>query len=162
MLGIQKFDLVRVTNLQEFVYKKGNAGVTKAMVTIKFDNSDSSQSPSGLQDQKEFTITRQVEANKSKYYLNGKIETAEKIKNLFCSVQLNVNNPHFLVMQGTITKVINMNAPAILSLVEEASGTSLYKKKKELANKTIEKKQLKFEEIESILQEEIAPKRKQL
>ena len=115
VLGIQKFDLVRVTNLQEFVYKKGNAGVTKATVTIKFDNRDKSQSPSGLQDKDEFTIARQVEAGKSKYYLDGKIETAEKIKNLFCSVQLNVNNPHFLVIQGTITKVINMNSASILS-----------------------------------------------
>jgi chromosome segregation ATPase len=27
------------------------------------------------------------------------------VQNLFHSVQLNVNNPHFLIMQGRITKV---------------------------------------------------------
>ena len=31
---------MRIDNLQELVYKKGNAGVTKATVTITFDNSD--------------------------------------------------------------------------------------------------------------------------
>ena len=28
-----------------------------------------------------------------------------RVQNLFHSVQLNVNNPHFLIMQGRITKV---------------------------------------------------------
>jgi structural maintenance of chromosome 2 len=35
-------------------------------------------------------------------------------QNLFHSVQLNVNNPHFLIMQGRITKVLNMKPPEIL------------------------------------------------
>ena len=29
-----------------------------------------------------------------------------RVQNLFHSVQLNVNNPHFLIMQGRITKVL--------------------------------------------------------
>ena len=28
-----------------------------------------------------------------------------RVQNLFHSIQLNVNNPHFLIMQGRITKV---------------------------------------------------------
>lgn len=32
---------------------------------------------------------------------------------MFCSVQLNVNNPHFLIMQGRITKVLNMKPPEV-------------------------------------------------
>jgi hypothetical protein len=30
-----------------------------------------------------------------------------RVQDLFHSVQLNVNNPHFLIMQGRITKVLN-------------------------------------------------------
>ena len=41
------------------------------------------------------------------------------MQNLFHSVQLNVNNPHFLIMQGRITKVLNMKPPEILSMLEE-------------------------------------------
>lgn len=37
-----------------------------------------------------------------------------RAQNLFHSVQLNVNNPHFLIMQGRITKVLNMKPPEIL------------------------------------------------
>jgi structural maintenance of chromosome 2 len=71
-------------------------------------------------------VTRTVENGKSKYYINGKTETAEKVKSLFCSVKLNINNPHFLIMQGRVTKVINMKPKEVLGLIEEAAGISLY------------------------------------
>jgi len=45
---------------------------------------------------------------------------SSRVQNLFHSVQLNVNNPHFLIMQGRITKVLNMKPPEILSMLEEA------------------------------------------
>ena len=44
---------------------------------------------------------------------------------MFHSVQLNVNNPHFLIMQGRITKVLNMKPPEILGMLEEAAGCVL-------------------------------------
>lgn len=61
----------------------------------------------------------------------------------FHSVSLNVNNPHFLIMQGRITKVINMKPQETLSMIEEAAGTRMYENKKAVALKTLEKKQNK-------------------
>lgn len=40
VLGLSQFSIARVTNLQELVYKQGQAGITKASVTITFDNSE--------------------------------------------------------------------------------------------------------------------------
>ena len=51
---------VRAGNLQELVYKQGQAGVTKASVTIVFNNSDASSSPMMYVDSKQITVTRQV------------------------------------------------------------------------------------------------------
>ena len=51
---------VRATSLQELVYKNGQAGITKASVTIVFDNSDKKQTPVGYENFDELTITRQV------------------------------------------------------------------------------------------------------
>ena len=45
---------------------------------------------------------------RNKYWINGTVQQPGKVQNLFQSVQLNVNNPHFLIMQGRITKVLNM------------------------------------------------------
>lgn len=53
---------VRASSLQELVYKGGQAGVTKATVTITFDNSDKKQSPLGYESFDEITVSRQVRA----------------------------------------------------------------------------------------------------
>ena len=46
--------------MQELVYKGGQAGVTKATVTITFDNTDKKQSPLGYESFDEITVSRQV------------------------------------------------------------------------------------------------------
>lgn len=51
---------VRASSLQELVYKGGQAGVTKATVTITFDNTDKKQSPLGYETFDEITVSRQV------------------------------------------------------------------------------------------------------
>ncbi|CAM9911302.1 unnamed protein product [Pylaiella littoralis] len=159
VLGISNLSQVRVSNLQELVYKQGQAGVTKASVTLVFDNTDKKGSPMGYEEFEEVTIARQVViGGKNKYLINGKTVQQSQVTNLFHSVQLNVNNPHFLIMQGRITKVLNMKPPEILGMIEEAAGTRMFEHKKQSAQKTIEKKQLKVDEITTILTDEITPR----
>ena len=74
----------------------------------------------------------------------------QAIANLFQSVQLNINNPHFLIMQGRITKVLNMKPPEILAMIEEAAGTRMFEEKKDKALKTIAKKDQKLAEISDV------------
>ncbi|XP_010546067.1 PREDICTED: structural maintenance of chromosomes protein 2-1-like isoform X2 [Tarenaya hassleriana] len=158
VLGITNLQQVRAANLQELVYKQGQAGITKATVSITFDNSNRTRSPLGYEDSPEITVTRQiVVGGRNKYLINGKLAQPSQVQNLFHSVQLNVNNPHFLIMQGRITKVLNMKPPEILSMLEEAAGTRMYETKKEAALKTLEKKQTKVDEINKLLDYEILP-----
>ncbi|KAI3970129.1 hypothetical protein MKW92_029745 [Papaver armeniacum] len=158
VLGITNLQQVRASNLQELVYKQGQAGITKATVSVVFQNSDSSRSPLGYEDHSEITVTRQiVVGGRNKYLINGRVAQPKQVQNLFHSVQLNVNNPHFLIMQGRITKVLNMKPPEILSMLEEAAGTRMYETKKEDALKTLEKKQGKVDEIDRLLNGEIRP-----
>ena len=158
VLGITNLSQVRAGNLSELVYKQGQAGVNKASVTVVFNNDDKESSPVGYEQCSEVTVTRQVLlGGKSKYLINGRNSPAGQVQNLFHSVQLNVNNPHFLIMQGRITKVLNMKPNEILGMVEEAAGTRMYETKKVAALKTIDKKQAKVDELNSVLSEEITP-----
>lgn len=151
VLGISNLSNVRAASLQELIYKNGQSGVTKATVSITFDNTDKSQSPVGYQDCNELVISRQViMGGKNKYLLNGTNVQAKRIQDLFCSIQLNVNNPHFLIMQGRITKVLNMKPAEILGMIEEAAGTKMYENKRTSAQKTIEKKEGKLQEIDTV------------
>uniref|UniRef100_A0A3B3XMG0 Structural maintenance of chromosomes protein n=1 Tax=Poecilia mexicana TaxID=48701 RepID=A0A3B3XMG0_9TELE len=192
LLGISNLTHVRASNLQDLVYKNGQGGITKATVSITFDNSNKSQSPLGFETHDEITVTRQVViGGRNKYLINGVNANNTRVQDLFCSVGLNVNNPHFLIMQvgcfitflpfffffvfktsnirlsfdlvmflslqGRITKVLNMKPPEILAMIEEAAGTRMYECKKISAQKTIEKKEAKLKEIQTILDEEITP-----
>ncbi|KAG0201861.1 Structural maintenance of chromosomes protein 2 [Mortierella sp. GBA30] len=159
VLGITNWTQVRASSIQDLIYKRGQAGVTKASVTVVFNNQDREQSPVGFESSKQITITRQILiGGRSKFLVNGHTAQQQVVQTLFQSVQLNINNPHFLIMQGRITKVLNMKPPEILSMIEEAAGTRMFEERKEKALKTIAKKEKKVAEITQLLSEEIVPK----
>ncbi|KAK6465470.1 chromosome segregation and condensation [Scheffersomyces coipomensis] len=163
VLGIASMTTVRASNLQDLIYKRGQAGVTKASVTIVFNNSEISKSPIGFENCTTISVTRQVIlGGSSKYLINGHKAQQQTVLNLFQSVQLNINNPNFLIMQGKITKVLNMKPAEILSLIEEAAGTRTFEERKDKAQKTMAKKEAKLTEIRTLLKEEIEPKLEKL
>ena len=50
----------------------------------------------------------------------------------------------------TLHQVLNMKPPEILGMLEEAAGTRMYESKKEAALRTLDKKQVKVEEINKV------------
>ena len=154
---------VRAQNLQDLIYKRGQAGVTKASVTIVFDNRDKKKSPIGFEEYATISVTRQIVlGGTSKYLINGHRAQQQTVQNLFQSVQLNINNPNFLIMQGRITKVLNMKAVEILAMIEEAAGTRMFEDRRDKALKTMAKKEMKLQEIKELLRDEIEPKLEKL
>lgn len=150
---------VRAQNLQDLIYKRGQAGVTKASVTIVFDNRDTKTSPIGFEEYAQISVTRQIVlGGTSKYLINGHRAQQQTVQSLFQSVQLNINNPNFLIMQGRITKVLNMKAVEILAMIEEAAGTRMFEDRRDKALKTMAKKETKVNEITKLLKDEIGPK----
>ena len=148
---------------QDLIYKRGQAGVTKASVTIVFDNKDKNKSPIGFEEYATISVTRQIVlGGTSKYLINGHRAQQQTVQNLFQSVQLNINNPNFLIMQGRITKVLNMKAVEILAMIEEAAGTRMFEDRRDKALKTMAKKDMKLQEISELLSEEIEPKLEKL
>ncbi len=41
---------------------------------------------------------------------------------MFKTVQLNIDNPHFVVAQGKITKIINLKPSELIAMIEETAG----------------------------------------
>jgi structural maintenance of chromosome 2 len=108
-------------------------------------------------------VTRQIVlGGTTKYLINGHRAQQQTVQNLFQSVQLNINNPNFLIMQGRITKVLNMKAVEILAMIEEAAGTRMFEDRRDKALKTMAKKEMKLQEITELLRDEIEPKLEKL
>ena len=132
-------------------------------MTIVFDNADKSKSPIGFEDYAQISVTRQIVlGGTSKYLINGHRAQQQTVQNLFQSVQLNINNPNFLIMQGRITKVLNMKPVEILAMIEEAAGTRMFEDRRDKAFKTMAKKEMKVQEITELLRDEIEPKLEKL
>ena len=128
-------------------------------MTIVFDNRDKKKSPIGFEEYGQISVTRQIVlGGTSKYLINGHRAQQQTVQNLFQSVQLNINNPNFLIMQGRITKVLNMKAVEILAMIEEAAGTRMFEDRRDKAFKTMAKKEMKVQEITELLKDEIEPK----
>ncbi|KAH8738929.1 SMC2 protein [Cryptosporidium ryanae] len=159
VLGITNLSQIRINKLEELIYKSGQAGINKASVSIIFNNEDKSNSSPLYRDLDKITVTRQIATGgRNRYLINGTVVKPMDVTNFFHSVQLNVNSSHFLIMQGRITKVINMKPKELLSMIEEAAGTRMYETKKQQSLKLIEKKNSKLNEINRMLEEDIIPK----
>lgn len=65
-------------------------------------------------------------------------------------------------MQGRIIQVIKMRPSEILSLIEEAKGTSAYLSQKKNAQAIIFKKEQKLAEVERVIEEDVLPKYRRL
>lgn len=157
-LGISAMNTIRASTMQDVIYKNGQAGVHTATVTIKFDNRDKSRSAPHYKANDEIIISREVGMNsKNIYKINGITVQAKKIMDFFNSLQMNVNNPHFIIMQGRITKVLNMKPMEILSMIEEAAGTNMYESKKKSLELTVFRKDTKLKEMRDVADEEILP-----
>lgn len=98
----------------------------------------------------------------SKYLINGHRAQQQTIQNLFQSVQLNINNPNFMIAQGKVMQVLNMKAKEILAMLEEAAGTRMFEDRRDKAYKTMAKKEMKVQELAELLRDEIDPKLEKL
>lgn len=159
VLGMQQMSQMRAQNTLDLIYKRGQAGINKASVSIVFNNKSKADSPVGYEQFDKVTITRQIAVDgKNKFMINGHLAQMNNVMTLLQSVQLNINNPHFLIMQGKITKVLNMKPSETLAMIEEAAGTRMFEEKKEKARKAIEKKDERLTTIKNRMEQDIAPK----
>lgn len=106
VLGNNKPKEMRVAQMKGLISSNGK--LEKASVTLVFDNRNKDLSPPLFKEDDIISVTREQFSDKSIYLINGKKVTNEKAKQLFLSVHLNINNPHFLIKQGEIVKMMKM------------------------------------------------------
>ena len=61
-----------------------------------------------------------------------------------------MNNPNFMIMQGKITKVVNMKPKELLQMIEDTVGATLYQHKREKTLAALENSQRQLIAAESV------------
>ncbi len=151
VLGKSSSKSLRAEKSANLIY---NGGKTKnpskqAEVSIWLDNSDKSFPLSDS----EIKISRIVRPNgSSKYKINNKICSRAEIIELLSAVKVNPNG-YNIILQGDITRLVEMSSIERRQIIEEIAGINIYEEKKQLALNELAKVQDKLNEAEIILKE---------
>ena len=132
VLGLSTPNLIRVSKIEQLIHSSGSLALNEANVTLTLKHSKfNNVSKKKIKFNERITISRKVFINgKNTYFFNGLKVSPTKILNFLFSLNLNINNPYFLVRQGHITNVVFMSDSDLLELVENSVGTKLYDIKK--------------------------------
>ncbi|EOB14531.1 Structural maintenance of chromosomes protein 2 [Nosema bombycis CQ1] len=154
-LGLESKKLLRANTMKDLI----NTHRQDCKVTLILSNKDKSKSPPGYKDYNEIIISRSLDSQgKSKFSINNHICTSSTISKFSSSIGIHSEkNSPFIVMQGHITKVLNMKSKEIGTLIEETAGTRSYTKEKEKALQVLEKKEIKLKGVRDAMERRISP-----
>ncbi len=140
-MGITSLKLLRASRLTELVNHDASEGYAKVELYI--------QDKGG----KEIEVTRLIDRQgKSIYKLDGKRKTLNEIQSLLLELGINPNG-HNIVVQGDITRVIEMNAKQRRQMIEEVAGLQEFEEKKGEALKKLEKVEQRVKDAHLVLGE---------
>ncbi|ELA41651.1 uncharacterized protein VICG_01284 [Vittaforma corneae ATCC 50505] len=141
-LDLSTSKYMRVSNLKE-------------LININRKECSVNKSPIGYESYDCIEITRSLDSEgKSKYRLNGHNSTKMSIENLCKSIGITND---FIVMQGHITKIVNMKSADLQSMIEETAGTRNYSLEREKSLELLTKKEFKLKEAREHLKKTISP-----
>ncbi|ORD99578.1 SMC [Hepatospora eriocheir] len=108
---------------------------------------------------KEYAISRSLVKNKdntftSKFKVNNQNSTKSSVENLCKS--LNISN-NFVVLQGHITKLINIKPNDLKLLIEETAGTKTYNIEQSKSKQLLEDKEKQLTIVKTHLEQRISP-----
>nr|UXY88235.1 60S ribosomal protein L7 [Cryptomonas curvata] len=158
-LGLSNLTIIRAFGLKDLIFKGKKNEKKIANVTLFLAYNNLNEKNFIEQKSEQIIISRKIlNEGKTKYFLNNQKVHPSKILNFLFSINININNPNFLVRQGHITKIVQMNQYELLEFYKNTIGAKLYEIKKKIALDIIKKKKKKVEQINFILSKHINPK----
>ncbi len=151
VLGKSSMKDIRAERASSLVYNGGKSKkpAKQAEVSIYFDNTDNS-----FPIQTEVVkLTRIVNQDgKSTYKINDKTRTRREIVELLNHAHINPDG-YNIVLQGDITRIVEMTPIERRMIIEEISGIRIYEEKKQKALNELQKVEETLKEAELILAE---------
>ena len=123
-----------------------------AEVSITFDNEDG-RSPAEYSNLTEIMITRRLfRSGESEYAINKTVCRLKDVIELFLGSGVG-SKAYSIVEQGKVDELVNAKPEERRGLIEEAAGTSMYKSRKIVAEKKLERTQQNLLRVSDIVRE---------
>ncbi len=156
VMGEQNTKLLRGEKATDIIFSgsKGRKPVGMAEVTLVFDNGESSTfCPPEYRHELEIGLTRRLYSNGEREYLINKKQCRLKdMIDFFVSSGLG-GKSYSMIQQGQVDRILQAKPEELREIVEEASGTASYKKRRNDALKKLEDTRISLSRIDDILKE---------
>ncbi len=125
-----------------------------AEVSLVFDNTDDQGfCPPEYRHETEISLTRRLYADGQREYLiNKKPCRLKDIVGFFATTGLG-GRSYSMIQQGQVDRILNAKPEDVREILEEAAGTTVFKKRKVEAEKKLEQTNLNLSRIDDILRE---------
>ncbi|MBM4250391.1 MAG: chromosome segregation protein SMC [Deltaproteobacteria bacterium] len=125
-----------------------------AEVSLVFDNTDEDAiCPPEYRHEHEIVLTRRLYADgQREYMINRKPCRLKDIVGFFATTGLG-GRSYSMIQQGQVDRILNAKPEDVREILEEAAGTTVYKKRKEEAERKLTQTQLNLSRIDDILVE---------
>ncbi len=151
VLGKSSAKSMRAEKSSNLIYNGGKSKkpAKEGEVSIYFDNSNK-RFPTN---DPEVKVTRIVRQNgQSVYKINDKTRTRQEIVDLLSLAKIDPDG-YNIILQGDITRFVEMHPVERRMLIEEISGISIYEEKKQKALNQLQKVEERLKEAEIVLAE---------
>lgn len=142
VFGITSLKMLRASRLSELINHDSKEGYAKVEIDLK--DAD-----------KEFNISRMIDSKgQSLLRLNGKKKTLSEITSLLLELGIKPTG-HNIVVQGDVTRVIQMNARQRREILDDVAGLSEFEEKKEESIRKLEQVEQRIKDATLVLNERV-------
>ena len=155
VLGEQAPTRLRGKSVEDLIYagNESNPAAGMAEVSLVLEAEDGSQLPEPYSALSEVAVTRRAYRSGESEYLLNKIPCRLKdITEFFMAAQIH-SRGYSLVEQGRIEEIIQAKPHELRTLVEEAAGLSLFKGRREMSERKLERVKENLARVDDVLSE---------
>ncbi len=155
VLGEQAPTRLRGKSADDLIYagNDSNAAAGMAEVTLLLEAEDSSSLPEPYAALSEVAVTRRVYRSGDSEYLLNRIPCRLKdITEFFMAAQIH-SRGYALIEQGRIEEIIQAKPNELRTMVEEAAGLSLFKGRREMSERKLERVKENLARVDDVLSE---------
>ncbi|KAK5135577.1 hypothetical protein LTR08_005057 [Meristemomyces frigidus] len=129
------------------LHEGAGSAVMSAYVEVIFDNNDG-RFPT---DTPEVILRRTIGQKKDEYSLNRKNTTKNEVMNMLETAGFSKSNPYYIVPQGRITAITNMQDSGRLDILKNVAGTTVYDQRRAESQKIMDDTEHKRGKIDELL-----------
>jgi len=155
VLGEQAPTRLRGKSTEDLIYigNDANPAAGMAEVSLNLEGEEGSALPDPYSALSEVSVTRRVyRSGDSEYFLNRIPCRLKDITEFFMAAQIH-SRGYSLIEQGKIEEIIQAKPAELRSLVEEAAGLSLFKGRREISERKLERVRENLDRLNDVLAE---------